>query len=97
MRSWRIVFLVFELFLFALILVLPQVELPDFVFRVRQTTAPVLAKADVSPAPFAYGIATASLQSPLFRPMDEVKPRQAAPPGRGNTHSLLALLCTLLS
>jgi hypothetical protein len=33
MKGWRWGILLFELFLFALILVLPQVDLPDFAFH----------------------------------------------------------------
>jgi hypothetical protein len=33
MKRWRLVLLGLELALFALILVLPQVDLPDFAFR----------------------------------------------------------------
>jgi len=49
MTRWRWALLIFELFLFALILILPQVDLPDFTFH--GGTAPVVAKARVSPAP----------------------------------------------
>ncbi|HMK23088.1 MAG TPA: hypothetical protein VK466_12200, partial [Terriglobales bacterium] len=43
------VLLVSELFLFALILVLPQVDLPDITFR--DGGAPVIARAQFSPPP----------------------------------------------
>lgn len=49
MNRWRWVLLIFELALFALILILPQVDLPDFTFH--GGTAPVVAKARVSSAP----------------------------------------------
>jgi hypothetical protein len=49
MKSWRWALLIFELALFALILVLPQVDLPDFTFH--GGTAPIVAKARLSSAP----------------------------------------------
>ena len=49
MRSWRRSLLIFEIVLFALILVLPQVDLPDFTFH--GGTAPVVAKAKSSSPP----------------------------------------------
>jgi hypothetical protein len=63
MTRWRWALLVFELFLFALILILPQVDLPDFTFH--GGTAPVLAKARFSPPPiFAYANHSPSIQAP---------------------------------
>ena len=47
MSRCRFALLIFELFLFALILVLPQVDLPDFTFP--GGTAPVVAKSRLSP------------------------------------------------
>ena len=52
MTRSRWVLLLFELFLFALILILPQVDLPDTAFRDGHT--PVLAKLQVTSAPIAY-------------------------------------------
>jgi len=49
MKRWRFVLLMWELFLFALILVLPQVDLPDFTFP--GGTAPIVAKARLSSPP----------------------------------------------
>lgn len=49
MKRWRYALLIFELFLFALILVLPQVDLPDFTFP--GGSAPVAAKARLSSPP----------------------------------------------
>jgi len=51
MTRWRWALLVFELFLFALILILPQVDLPDTAFRDGRT--PVMAKLQVTSAPIA--------------------------------------------
>lgn len=49
MKGWRFALLMFELFLFALILILPQVDLPDFTFP--GGTAPIVAKARLSSPP----------------------------------------------
>lgn len=49
MKPWRWALLIFELFLFALILVLPQVDLPDFAFH--RDSAPIVAKSKLSSAP----------------------------------------------
>lgn len=65
MSRWRWVLLIFELFLFALILVLPQVDLPDFTVHGR--TAPVFAKARVLPTP-NLNVATTRLRSHLLQP-----------------------------
>ena len=50
MKRWQLLILIFELALFAAILVLPQVALPDLAFH--EGTAPVAAHARVcDPAP----------------------------------------------
>ena len=93
MKRWRWALLVFELFLFALILVLPQVDLPDFAFH--RGSAPIVAKSKLSSSPLLVIVAT------------PVQPRSLQETGRAEnqhiarvfgfrTHSLLSLLCTLL-
>jgi hypothetical protein len=54
MTRWRWGLLLFELFLFALILVLPQVELPETAFRAG--TTPIVAKHQLSGPP-AFAVA----------------------------------------
>jgi hypothetical protein len=49
MARWRWALLISELFLFALILILPQVDLPDTTFR--DGGAPVVARLLVTVAP----------------------------------------------
>jgi hypothetical protein len=49
MSRWKWTLLIFEMLLFAVILILPQVELPDFTFH--SGTAPVVAKTRVSSPP----------------------------------------------
>lgn len=92
MKRWRWTLLIFELFLFALILVLPQVDLSDFTFH--GDTAPVVAKAK---------LACALVLSNLTIPVQARSPRHIRlirnpdrPALRLSPHSLLSLLCTLL-
>jgi hypothetical protein len=83
----------FELFLFVLILVLPQVDLPDLAFH--GGTAPIVAKAKVSSPPVLSTITTPG-QSRLPQGLREIRTQQvrrAIPPKQ---HVLLSLLCTLL-
>ncbi len=93
MKLWRWTLLGFELFLFALILVLPQVDLPDFTFH--GGTAPVVAKAKVCSPPILSSITTpgnSRLPQPLRESRTELV-RHAIPLKQ---HALLSLLCTLL-
>ena len=91
-KRWQWVLLLFELFLFAIILVLPQVDLPDFTFH--GGTAPVVAKMRVSP------VSPRTLVLPIRNPIP--------PPQQGeiidvaevmvpsHSHSRLSLLCRLI-
>jgi hypothetical protein len=93
MKLWRWILLNFELFLFALILVLPQVDLPDFTFH--GGTAPIVAKAKVCSPPVLSSLITPG-HSRLSQPRREARTepvRHAIPLKR---HALLSLLCTLL-
>lgn len=49
MTRWRWILLISELLLFALILVLPQVDLPDTTFRER--TAPIVVRMQLNCPP----------------------------------------------
>ena len=51
MKQWKWFLLIFELALFAVILILPQVDLPEFTFH--GGTAPVCAKARTTVRPAA--------------------------------------------
>jgi len=81
-----------ELFLFALILILSQVDLPDFTFH--GGTAPVLAKAKFSPPPVLASVTAAT------RPESPAQVReihlQPVPALVLAAPSLLSLLCVLL-
>ena len=93
MNRQKWVLLIFELALFAIILVLPQVDLPDFTFHAG--TAPVVAKSRVSPSPVRVAIAAPTLVSvPIARfetPCDDSKTTVSPSPS-----SRLSLLCTFL-
>jgi hypothetical protein len=93
MKLWRWALLTFELFLFTLILVLPDVDLPDFAFH--GGTAPVVAKAKVSSPPVLSSITTPG-QSRVPQTLRETRnqPVRRAMPLK--QHVLLSLLCTLL-
>lgn len=59
MKRWRWVLLIVELLLFALILVLPQVELPDTAFRAGNT--PIVVRQQLHSAPAAMPVVISSL------------------------------------
>lgn len=91
MTRWRWALLVFELFLFALILILPQVDLPDFTFH--GGTAPVIAKARFSPPPmFASANHSPSIQMPHFIQEQPRSNDVFVEPGSGSAFSLLCVL-----
>ena len=93
MKWWRWVLLVFELFLFVLILVLPQVDLPDFTFH--SGTAPIVAKSTLSSAP-VLSIVTTPVQSWPPRHIRAIRNQPVRPSVHLDCHSLLSLLCILL-
>ncbi len=64
MKRWQFCILIFELALFAVILVLPQVALPDFTFH--EGTAPVAAHARICGQAPAAAITVAAADS-VFR------------------------------
>ena len=93
MKRWQLLLLIFELALFAAILVLPQVALPDFTFH--DGTAPVAAHARVCQS--GPGAAIAALPQALF-PDQSADARSAtlevsAPQ---TLHSRLSRLCVLI-
>jgi hypothetical protein len=93
MKSWRWILLSFELFLFALILVLPDVDLPDFTFH--GGTAPIVAKAKVSSPPVLSNITTPG-QSRVPQTLRETRNQPVTRAIPLKQHVLLSLLCTLL-
>ena len=92
MSRWRWTLLIFELLLFTVILILPQVELPDFTFH--GGTAPVVMKTRLSSK-----TAPASVVNPvqLAMPIPIVERRIEIndPPSVTDADTRLSLLCTL--
>jgi hypothetical protein len=92
MSRWRWTLLIFELLLFAVILILPQVELPDFTFH--GGTAPVVMKTRLS-----SGTARASVVNPVQLPMPvpvlERRLEITDPPSATDADTRLSMLCTL--
>jgi hypothetical protein len=92
MKRWQWALLIFELALFALILILPQVELPEF--TVHGGTAPIAAKARLS----------LRVQAAVFAPLPRLIPGrilEALADTREVTHlpgwdARLSLLCILI-
>jgi hypothetical protein len=92
MKRWQLSILIFELALFAVILVMPQVALPDFTFH--DGTAPVTAHArlcDRTPAA-AFAVPPQTLRFDPIAAMAGVIPDVPAPPA---VHSRLSQLCVL--
>jgi len=92
MKRWRWLLLIFELFLFALILVLPQVDLPDFTFH--RGSAPIVARLRVSPP--LLTMVNAPKRPELHFPFGEAQLPQPEASNRSDSDSLLSRLCALL-
>jgi hypothetical protein len=92
-EPWKWTLLLFELALFAVILILPQVDLPDFTFH--GGTAPVAAKSRVcqslvrTAAISAMRLPSAPLRREVYRDKDETFTFRGV-------HERLSLLCALL-
>ena len=93
MRRWQWALLMFELFLFALILILPQVDLPETAFQ--GGTAPTAIKARISSSPVLAAVLL-PLGLLLFAQSWESHLERTEAPATATAHSRLALLCTLL-
>jgi hypothetical protein len=94
MKRWQWALLLFELVLFAVILVLPQVNLPDFAFH--GGTAPVAAKARVSSPPVQSFAAPLALPSAPPLRIREAAPEADSAVVSPHTDSRLSLLCVRL-
>jgi hypothetical protein len=94
MSRWKWLVLIFELALFALILVLPQVDLPEFAFH--GGTAPVVTKARLSSTPIRSAIIVVAAETPLPAPAVEIQVENRALSVPAVPDSRLSLLCTLL-
>jgi hypothetical protein len=93
MKGWRWGILLFELFLFALILVLPQVDLPDFAFH--RGAAPIIARSRVS-APPVLTTVTVPTQPQAIKRFGYGKEQRLGLVSHAIPRPLLSLLCTLL-
>ena len=90
---WKWVLLMAELMLFAVILILPQVALPDFTFH--GGSAPVVAKARISHVPVQVAMEVPANVLLLNRSFSLIKDSVAELPSK--EHDLrLSLLCTLI-
>jgi hypothetical protein len=94
MNRWKWVLLIFELALFALILILPQVDLPDFTFH--GGTAPVAAKARLSSVPARSAMVVAAVEITLPGLAVGSQRENWIVPTLAASNSRLSLLCTLL-
>jgi hypothetical protein len=94
MNRWKWVLLIFELALFALILILPQVDLPDFTFH--GGTAPVAAKARLSSVPVRSAVVVAAVETSHSGPAVQAQLERYIVPTLAASNSRLSLLCTLL-
>ena len=93
MTRWRWVLLIFELVLFVVILIHPDVDLPDTAFR--DGNSPVLAKLQVTNAPvMAASITRISTGLPHY--IEAVIQRDLPSSERTSPATLRSLLCTLL-
>jgi len=93
MKGWRWGILLFELFLFVLILVLPQVDLPDFAFH--QGNAPIIARSRVS-APPVLTVVTVATRSRPTKQFGSGPDQLLGLVSRAIPRPLLSLLCILL-
>jgi len=93
MQRWKWALLIFELVLFALILVLPQVDLPDFAFH--GGTSPVAARTRLSSSP-ARGAIVLSSRILLPAPVVEAGSMDSGTPSPSSSESRLSMLCILL-
>ena len=93
MTRWGWVLLIFELFLFVVILIHPDVDLPDTAFR--DGNSPVLAKLQVNTPPvMAASITRIATGFPHY--IEPVFRRDLPSTERTSPATLRSLLCTLL-
>jgi hypothetical protein len=93
MKRWKLAILIFELVLFAAILVLPQVALPDFTFH--NGSAPIAAHARVcDSAPGAAISVAAHVPTPALLGWIHAESPNAST--SGPVDSSLSKLCVLI-
>jgi hypothetical protein len=91
MSRWKWALLIFELALFAIILILPQVALPDFTFH--RGTAPVAAKSALS---ITLDMAAHYFRAPLPVHTFLAQPETHTIATLQGLDSRLSLFCTLI-
>jgi hypothetical protein len=92
MKRWRWALLIFELALFATILVLPQVDLPDFEFH--GGSSPVATRARNSAVPLAAVISALAASVP--ERISWSRENHAVVSAPRTVPSRLTLFCTLI-
>jgi hypothetical protein len=93
MARWKWALLIFELVLFAIILILPQVELPEF--TLHSGTAPIAAKARLSSNP-AQSVAIKHVAITFSGCLLEKTADILIVATPSHSESYLSLICTLL-
>jgi hypothetical protein len=93
MSRWKWVLLIFELTLFLVILILPQVELPDFTFH--GGTSPVATKIRVSGPP-ARPVVSRAARKQVFPEVTETSLDQIVLVSAAHAEKPLLLSCALL-
>ena len=93
MKSWKWALLIFELLLVAAILILPQVDLPDFTFH--GGTAPITAKQRISTESTPVAIAM-GLTLPVIYPDSFELAVRTLGHGPAPLRSSLSLFCVLI-
>jgi len=94
MKRWQWALLIFELVLFAVILILPQVDLPEFAFHCG--TAPIAAKSRVSSPPVQGFTAPLSLPSTSTSRLHEAAPDADSGAAVPDSDLRLSVLCVRL-
>lgn len=93
MTRWGWVLLIFELFLFVVILIHPDVDLPDTAFR--DGNSPVLAKLQVT-APPVMAVSITRISTGFPHPIEAAVQKDLPSSERTSPATLRSLLCTLL-
>ena len=94
MSRWKWALLLTELVLFALILILPQVALPDFTFH--SGTAPVSVKLRLSSGSSAVHVVARLTSLVLPHHPIETRADEDLFPAAESGHTRLSLLCVLI-
>jgi hypothetical protein len=94
MPRWKWALLIFELVLFAVILILPQVDLPDFTFH--NGTSPVVTKVRVSSPPAKVVVSTTAKATVFPVAVTETSLESLTIASASHAESPFLLSCALL-